>query len=220
MAYKKRRARLKLNPKDRTELEAISRSQTDAVRRVERAKMMLAYAEGERITDIAGRLDTSRTRVERCLDRALQDGPVTALEDRQRSGRPRKITPEARVWLVSLACQKPKDLGYSYELWTLKLLAQHTRQHCRRAGHPSLSQVSRGTVWKILHGDKTKPHKVRYYLEKRDEQFEEKMAPVLEVYRSVEQVRNSEPARDCSDPPDASTLSRNDPTLLAKRDPP
>ena len=41
----------------------------------------------------------------------------------------------------------------------------------------------RGTVCKILAAHEVKPHKVRYYLERRDPEFEPKMAEVLCVYR-------------------------------------
>jgi hypothetical protein len=42
-----------------------------------------------------------------------------------------------------------------------------------------------GTVCKILNSQAVKPHKLRYYLERRDPEFEEKMAEVLCVYREV-----------------------------------
>ena len=38
---------------------------------------------------------------------------------------------------------------------------------------------------KILNEQEVKPHKVRYYLERRDPEFKEKMAQVLCVYREV-----------------------------------
>ena len=40
----------------------------------------------------------------------------------------------------------------------------------------------------VLGQEDIKPHKVRYYLERRDAEFEQKMAQVLCVYREV-QVR-------------------------------
>ena len=39
---------------------------------------------------------------------------------------------------------------------------------------------------KILDAQEVKPHKVRYYLERRDPEFKAKMAQVLCVYREVE----------------------------------
>src|SRR6185312_14470589 len=105
--------------------------------------------------------------------------------------------PEARAWLVSLACQKAKDFGYPHELWTTRLLAQHVRTHAPAAGHPCLARLVQGTVCKILAAHEVKPHKVRYYLERRDEAFEAKMAEVLCVYREVAVLKEQDqPAAD------------------------
>jgi hypothetical protein len=50
--------------------------------------------------------------------------------------------------------------------------------------------VSHGTVCKILNEQEIKPHKVRYYLERRPE-FKEKMAEVLCVYREVKILKEA-----------------------------
>jgi transposase len=62
----------------------------------------------------------------------------------------------------------------------------HARTHCVAAGHPSLQLLSRGTVSKILRAHAVQPHKIRYYLEQRDPQFESKMKQVLHVYKQIE----------------------------------
>src|SRR6185437_4283660 len=49
------------------------------------------------------------------------------------------------------------------------------REHATAAGHPSLARIVQGTVCKILTAQEVRPHKVRYYLERRDEAFEAKM---------------------------------------------
>ena len=95
------------------------------------------------------------------------------------------ITSEAKAWLVSLACCKAKALGYPHELWTTALLARHAREHGPAAGHDCLARLAQGTVCKILDRQAVKPHKLRYYLERRDPEFEAKMAEVLCVYREV-----------------------------------
>jgi transposase len=110
---------------------------------------------------------------------------MAALEDRPRPGKEPTITAEAKAWLVSLACRKAKDLGYPHELWTTRLLARHAREHGPAAGHACLSTLVQGTVCKILGAQEVKPHKVRYYLERRDPAFAERMAEVLCVYREV-----------------------------------
>ncbi len=189
MPFKSQKAKLQLTPEDHATLSQISRSRTEPAQRVERAQMFLAFASGETVSSIARRIDTSRPRVSRCINRALEIGPIAALEDLRRSGRPPSFTSEAVAWVVSLACQKPKELGYSYELWTTRLLAQHIRENCEAEGHPSLSKIARGTVSKILAKHEIKPHKIRYYLERRDADFDRKMIEVLLIYREVEILR-------------------------------
>jgi transposase len=151
----------------------------------------LAYAEGDSVSSIARSLNTNRPKVERCIDKALQLGSIAALKDLPGRGKLPSIPPEARAWILSLACQKPKDLGYSYELWTTRLLAKHIQKHCREAGHPSLMRLSRGTVSKILSKGEIQPHKIKYYLERRDPEFKEKMTQVLHVYKEVEMLRKA-----------------------------
>jgi transposase len=46
-------------------------------------------------------------------------------------------------------------------------------------------------VCKILGQEEIKPHKVRYYLERRDAEFEQKMAEVLCVYREVQVLKKA-----------------------------
>ncbi len=89
-----------------------------------------------------------------------------------------------------LACRQPKDLGLAAELWTLSALARHVCQEAASAGFPRLSRIGKMTVWRILDEPELKPHRVRYYLEKRDPNFEEKMAEVLLVYQPVSMQAN------------------------------
>lgn len=192
MPFQNRRAALELSDETQAALEAISRSRSEPLHRVERAKIMLDYASGVTISAIARALDTNRPKIERCIDKALQLGALAALSDMPRKGRPVKIDDDARAWIVSLACQKPKELGYPEELWTTRLLAAHVRAHCEAAGHPSLAKLARGTVSKILSAQNIRPHKINYYLERRDPDFEPKMAQVLMVYKQVEVLRTQD----------------------------
>jgi len=189
MPFQSQRATLDLSDDTRATLELISRSRSEPVHRVERAKMMLSYAAGSTISSIARSLNTHRPKVERCIDKALQLGPLTALADVPRTGRPAEIPADARAWVVSLACQKPKDLGYPEELWTMRLLAEHIHAQCHAAGHPSLAKLGRGTVSKILSSQPVRPHKITYYLERRDPEFDQKMAQVLFIYKQVQILR-------------------------------
>jgi transposase len=114
---------------------------------------------------------------------------MAALDDSPRPGKEPAITVPARAWLVSLACQKAKEVGYPHELWTTRLLARHSREHGPAAGHASLARIAQGTVCKLLAEQELKPHKVRYYLERRDPEFEARMSEVLCVYQEVAILR-------------------------------
>jgi transposase len=191
MPFERVKQRLVLSEPEREELERIVRSRTESMQRVERAKILLEYAAGVSVSAIARKLAMNRPKVYRCIDKALEVGVLSALRDLPGRGKKAQISETAKAWLLSLACQKPKELGYAQELWTMRLLAEHARQHCRQAGHVSLSRIGRGTVSKILSGAQIKPHKVRYYVERRDPDFEAKMVQVLCVYKEVEMLQKA-----------------------------
>jgi transposase len=173
----------------RQQLQEIARSRTEPASRVERARIILEYLAEPSAYAVARTVGVTSQTVTRCLERAAELGVIEALDDRPRAGRDPTITPEARTWLVAVACQKPKELGYPHELWTTRLLAAHARDRGLAAGHASLAKLAQGTVCKILADQEVKPHKVRYYLEKRDPEFETKMAEILCVYREVAVLR-------------------------------
>ena len=193
MAARRRVIEIAVSEGDRERLEAISRSRTEPACRVERARMLLAYFADPSTYSVGETVGVTHQTVQRCLKRAVRLGVMAALDDSPRPGRAPDITADARAWLVSLACQKAKDLGYPHELWTTQLLASHARAHSAAAGHPCLAGLAQGTVCKILARHDVKPHKVRYYLERRDEDFDTKMAEVLCVYRQVAVLRQGEP---------------------------
>ena len=141
------------------------------------------------MAEIARDVGSTPQKVSRCVDKALQFGPIAALDDLQGRGRKPELTAGARAWVTALACRKPKDLGYSFETWTTRLLAAHVQKHCEAEGHPSLRRLGRGTVSKLLRKSGVRPHKITYYLERRDPDFDAKMAQVLYVYKQVDLIR-------------------------------
>jgi transposase len=191
MARWRQAVELAMNEGEVTSLLTISRSRTEPASRVERAQMLLAYREKPSFFAVGQRLGVHHQTVQRCIERALAYGPLMALDDRPRPGKEPTITPEAKAWLVSLACDKAKEHGYPHELWTTRLLARHAREHAPAAGHECLANLVQGTVCKILGQEEVKPHKVRYYLERRDAEFEQKMAEVLCVYREVQVLKKA-----------------------------
>jgi transposase len=191
MAAWRRAIELSLGDEDTAKLKSIAQSRTEPASRVERARILLAYREDPSFFAVGRALGLHHQTVQRCVERAVVEGPMAALDDRPRPGRERSITLEAKAWLVSLACRKAKELGYPHELWTTRLLASHAREHGPEEGHACLANLAQGTVCKILDQEEVKPHKVRYYLEQRDPDFEEKMAEVLYAYRQVKILKKA-----------------------------
>jgi transposase len=191
MAGWRRAIELAMTDEEIGSLTAIARAPSETARRVRRAQMLLCYRENPSFFAVGQRLEVHHQTVQRCVERAVVEGPLAALDDRPRPGKEPTITPEAKAWLVSLACDKALEHGYPHELWTTRLLARHAREKAPAAGHESLANLAQGTVCKILGQEEIKPHKVRYYLERRDPEFEQKMAEVLCVYREVQVLKKT-----------------------------
>jgi transposase len=191
MAGRRRAVELTMSEEEIERLRGLSRSRSAPASQVSRAQMLLAYRENPSFCAVGRRVGVHHQTVQRCIERALAYGPLAAIEDRPRPGKEPVITPEAKAWLVSLACDKAKEHGYPHELWTTRLLARHAREHSAAAGRACLARLVQGTVCKILGQEEIKPHKMRYYLERRDVEFEQKMAEVLCVYREVQVLKKA-----------------------------
>ena len=185
MTSKSARAALVLSQAHETMLKELAGSRTAAVREVERAKVMLGYASGKTITQLHRQLGVGRPMIYKCIDKALATGVQTGLKDKYHRPHAPEITDEAKAWVVALACTKPKDHGLAAELWSISGLAKFVREHASGAGFARLAKAGKSTVWRILDECDIKPHKIRYYLEKRDPEFDRKMHEVLMAYRDV-----------------------------------
>jgi transposase len=192
MARKSGRGKLALSVEERERLRQLSSSRTAPKREVERAQMLLRYADGADIAGIAREIKVTRATVYKCIDKALAAGVETGLKDKYHRPKEPHITPEAAGWVVNLACTKPKDHALAAELWTLSALAQFVRSGAVAAGHSCLQRAAKATVWRILNAHDIKPHRIRYYLEKRDAEFEQKMHEVLVVYREIAMAQDAE----------------------------
>ena len=178
-----------LTKETRVTLTALARSRTAPAHHVERSTIILHLADQRDATEIAAKLHIDRQRVTRCARRVMAVGPLKAINDLPRSGRRPDITEAARTWLIGEACVKAKQRGYAHEVWTLRLLAAHARERGPAAGHACLAELAPSTVHEVLNSQPVKPHKVRYYLQRRDPAFEERKAEVLEVYAAAEMLR-------------------------------
>lgn len=185
MARQTKRAALLLTEEQRTKLNELSGSRTASIREVERAKVLLGYADGVSITELGRRIGVGRPMIYKCIDKALATGVSAGLRDTYHRPHEPEITSDAKAWVVSIACTKPIDHGLAAELWSISALAGFISEHADAAGYPRLARAGKSTIWRILNEHDVKPHKIRYYLEKRDPDFDRKMQEVLMVYRDV-----------------------------------
>lgn len=192
MAKTTARAALVLSPEEQQQLQSLANSRAAPLREVQRAKILLGYYAGQSFSALSRTTRLSRRIIYKHVDRALAAGVAVALRDRAHGSEP-TITPEAKAWVLALACTKPKDHGLAAELWTRSALAKYIRRSARAAGHPSVAGVAKSTIHVILRDAPVRPHKIKYYLERRDPEFDRKMKEVLIVYREVSQLQASPP---------------------------
>ena len=176
---------LTISDNDYKYLQDLCRCRTIQAQIVDRAKILLYKAQGESNQAIADRIDVNINTVKLCLKKYRHGGIKEALYDAPRKGRPIEITDDAVTWMIDIACQRPADLGYSQELWTLKNLHYHIQKKAEGAGFPRLATMTKSMLQKILKRSEIKPFKIKYYCEKRDPDFEQKMYDVLLVYKQV-----------------------------------
>lgn len=189
MPFLSTRSKLKLDEKEIEYLNSLSNSRTKPLREIERAKILLLTYQGKNDSQIAKEIGTNRQKIIRCVKKALAYGIKEAVDDLPRSGKPQEITAEARAWIISMACMKPKDWGYPHELWTQRLLAKHIQKNCIDMGYPEVAKISSGTISKILGASNIKPHKISSYIHRADPDFESKSVIVLHTYKKVELLK-------------------------------
>ncbi len=189
MVFKKVKPHIKLTDEERKLLESIAKSRTAERREYERARIMLMDADGVGPSTIAKELNTNRTKIYLAIDKALSFGVKQALKDSSGRGKPRKISDDARTYIIRIACTKPVDLKLPYELWTNRYLTKYIRENAPE--EYGLGKISNGTVSKILTKGKIRPDKIKYYMEKTDPEHERKEAEVLHVYREVKMLKDT-----------------------------
>lgn len=136
--------------------------------------------------EISEKLAVSTSTVRLCISKFNKGGIDAALFDSQRPGRPAEITDDAKAWIINIACQRPTELGYAQELWTLASLHKHIQKNAENAGYPRLATVTKPYIQRFLKGQNIKPFKIKDYCEKRDPDFETKVHEVLLVYKQIE----------------------------------
>jgi hypothetical protein len=100
---------LAVNDLEVAALEEISRSRSEPVIRVERARITASLS-GKVCGFAAGRaLGVHHQAIQRCMERPAVEGPMAALDDRPRPGKTPTITAEAKGWIKDMACRGQKN---------------------------------------------------------------------------------------------------------------
>ena len=176
---------LALNDEERELLETLIRTRTIQASVMNRARILLLKADGESTDTIADKVGLNRNSVLLCIKKFKEGGISNAIYDAPGRGRPVEITDDEKAWITDLACQKPTDFGYAAELWTYAKLTEHIHNTANLYGHSRLATLSQSSVVSILNEAEVKPFRIKYYCERRDPEFEEKMHNVLVVYKQL-----------------------------------
>ena len=179
---------LVLSSEDHKWLETIVRTRTLQAQVVTRARILLLKEAGDSVDAIAEKVDLNRNSVLLCLKKYKAGGVENAIYDAPGRGRNAQITDDEKAWIINVACQKPKEYGYSAETWTYAKLTAHINKTAENAGYTRLSTITKTSIKNILDAAKIKPFRIQYYCEKRDPEFESKMHQVLYVYKQIEML--------------------------------
>jgi transposase len=158
-----------LGSRRKARLEAIARRPSSPQSLVQRARIVLLAHQGRANTQIAAELGCPAGTV-RTWRRRFARGGIPALADRPRSGRPQVYGPDVRLAIVATATSAPPD---GTTAWT----------HAAIAAELAGTGISASQVGRVLAGLELAPHRVRGWLNRRDdEQFWAQAAAVCEVY--------------------------------------
>jgi len=151
-------ARLVLGEADRKELRAMIRHRSTPRGVVLRINIVLGAADGVANRLLARKLGTSVPTVLLWRKRYQSEGLVGLLEDRPRSGRPKRISEERETAIVEATMKTlPKDATQ----WSVRAMA-------------ATQKVSSATVQRIWKKHKLQPHRVESFKFSNDPQFARK----------------------------------------------
>jgi len=113
-----------LTAEEKIEIQRLAASRKQSIRLVQRARIIAAMDEDPELTATEAALRAgfkSNATGPMWVKRFNEEG-LAGLQDRPRPGRKPTHSQEVRSALISLALQKPRSLGYPFELWTLARL--------------------------------------------------------------------------------------------------
>lgn len=116
----KKKYEVKLSRKDKKILESIVKSGSEKARKITRCRILLMSSDGWSNSEIASALSISFNTVTDANERYVKEGLESAINEKNRSGRPQIFDGKERANITALACSTPPE-GNSQ--WSLRLLA-------------------------------------------------------------------------------------------------
>lgn len=115
----RRPAQLALSEAEQAYLEDFIRSGTRSARAITRARILLMSGVPEPMAVIAATLGVCPATVQNVRTRYRTGGLDAALQDKPRSGQPRRVTPREEAYITTIACSTPPD---GRGRWTIRLV--------------------------------------------------------------------------------------------------
>jgi transposase len=163
-----------LSEAERSDLQTELRGGCRSVRRVKRAQILLAAADGASGRAIAAGLGVSLSTIYRVRRRFVEGNLAHALSEQQRPGAARKLSGKEEALLIATACSNPPT---GRARWTLELLAG---EMVRLTEH---TELSRETVRRRLAENALKPWRQDMWcIPKVNAEYVARMEDVLDLY--------------------------------------
>jgi putative transposase len=132
---------VKLSRTEVSFLRAFKSSGKRSQREYDRANILLLLHKGKKDAEIVDFLEVERTTVWRTRKRYLEEGLENSLQEKKRSGQPRKYGPKQEAEIIALACSDPPG---GRARWSLELLTE------KLSGQKGLGSINRETVRLML----------------------------------------------------------------------
>lgn len=117
-----------LTQDEKTTVQRLAQSRTEAARLVQRAKVILFSYQGYQVAEIADEVGYSQNSVRMWIKRFNADG-LTGLQDKPRPGRPVTYPSEQVSLVIETALIKPDTLSLPFACWTLDRLEAYLNEH-------------------------------------------------------------------------------------------
>ena len=137
-----------LTAEEVTEVKRLASSRKEPIRLVQRCRIIAYMLEDSRLyaSDAGLKAGYSSVVSGPVWVRRFNEKSLAGLEDQPRPGRRPTYGQEVHSQLVNLATQKPRSLGYPFELWTLERLQTAFQAQCG-------IHLSDSTIWEWLDAE-------------------------------------------------------------------